>query len=95
MPKVRILSRSAVRGLPGESRQPGEVNVIYSSQLVPPRSVFLRVGSYREATGEELKVNARLAWVPKDQAAQDAELAAIGEDLAKVQVAAPPTFDVP
>jgi hypothetical protein len=95
VPQVQILSRSPSSGLPGEGASVDTVVVVYSSALRPPRSLIFPRDSYRPATGAELAANPRLRFYPKDQANQDGELKAIGEDLHSVLQADRSTFEVP
>jgi hypothetical protein len=95
MTQVTLLSRERALGLPGAGAAAELIPVTYCTITIPPRSVLLPLSAYREATGTELVVNARLRFYPKDQAAQDAELKAIREDMDKVAASAPPTLEVP
>jgi len=95
MPQITLWSRDRAVGFPGEAAGAERVAVTYSTTMIPPRAVLLPSDSYRPATREELVGNPRVLFYPKDKAAQDAELAAIGEDLRHVQQTAPPTLEVP
>jgi len=95
MAQVSILSRSqAIRSLaPGQSEV--VVAVTYATDLFLPRTVYLPLASYREATPDELAANPGLAMVPVDQAAQNAELAAIRQDYDRARAVTPPIFELP
>lgn len=95
MPKVQIISRDRAVHYPGEPPEAHLVAVTYSSLLIPPRTLGLPPQRYRAASPAELAAQPRLKLYPVDQAALDQELKAIGEDLAKSQLAAPPTYEVP
>jgi len=95
MPQISLLARDRAAGFPGEPAGQERIAVTYSTTTIPPRSVILPPDSYREATADELKVNPRLRFYPKDKATFDRELQAIGEDIRNVEQKAPPTFEIP
>lgn len=95
MPQVQLLSREPAPTVPGQAVVGDQVAVTYSTMQVPPRSVLLSLGWYREATDAELAANRRLRFYPKDRSGEIAELGAIGEDLRKVTGNAPPILEVP
>jgi len=95
MPQVQLLSREPAPSVPGQAAGDELVATTYSTTTIPPRSVLLPGSGYRPATDAELSGNPRLRLYPKDQAAQNAEAQAIGEDLRKVTGNAPPTLEVP
>jgi hypothetical protein len=95
MPQVALWSRDQAVGVPGSTARGELVAVVYSTHVVPPRSVLLPLSGYREATDAERVANPRLLFYPKDKAAQDAEVKAIGDDLHKVEQVRPSTLEVP
>lgn len=94
MVQVTILRReSTVRVVaPGQVRD--VVAVTYSSTAVPPRTVDLPPGSYRDASAEELDVNPRYQVMPVGEGAEEAEREAIRQDRERVLAVRPSTFDI-
>lgn len=94
MPRVSILRRDRAVRFPEPQRLEEVAAVTYTSNAVPPRVVHVPIGSYRDATPEELAQSPRYKIVPVDDGAQQLELRAIEQDM-HAQLSGPPaTFDL-
>jgi len=94
MPTVTILSRQITVSGVDTGRGVEQVQITYSSNVTPPRTILLPVDRYRPATPQEIQANPRYLVVPRDTAAQDAELAAIKADIDSIQAGRPQTFTI-
>ncbi len=95
MTQITLWNRERAVRIPAEKAGADLIEVTYSTATIPPRSVLLPRGDYREATDTERRANPRSLFVPVDMAAEVRELKAIREDMDKVAASAPPTLEVP
>jgi hypothetical protein len=71
-----------------------QIALTYQSELLPPRTIYLPDAGYRQLPPDDPLIAVGIPFVPVDAAAQAAEDAAIRQDLASLQAAAPPTRDI-
>jgi hypothetical protein len=94
MPQVRVFQRSDAGDVAvGDLTEPA-VAVGYSTDRLAPRMVHLPRSLYRDATPDELAVNPRVAFYPKDDQAVRAERDAIAADIAHAGQQRPEVFTV-
>ncbi len=94
MPRVSILRRELSTRTVAPGQVDEQVAVTFSTAALPPRTVFLPAGNYRDPTDEELARNALYRRIPKDAAAEEAEKEAIRDEIERAARAALTSYDL-
>ena len=94
MPLVTILSRERLLQFPEPNRSETRVALTYQTELLPPRTIFLPNDPYEDVPADSAEAAGGILVIPKDEAAQAAEDAAIRKDIDAVQAFVPPTREI-